>query len=147
MVRFCDVIKHLPFPRDFALAEIKRAVSLSRYLIISTLNGGTLSQRIKFLLGIEISLLPIVGACYDPYRSHVFEYTECDLVNVVSRHRFRVKRLSWIDVRGYDYTANYAATGAFINRANAILSSVFCGLRPAIFLQHKAGSGRVTHTS
>lgn len=78
------MIKHLPFPPDFALAEIKRVVSLGGYLIISTLNGATLAQRIKLLLGIEINLLPIVGACYDPYRSHVFEYTECELVNVVS---------------------------------------------------------------
>lgn len=56
VVRFYDVIEHLPFPPDFALAETKRVVNLGGYLIISTLNGTTLSQRIKFLLGIEINL-------------------------------------------------------------------------------------------
>ncbi len=135
VVTFCDVIEHLPFPPDFALAEIKRVLSPGGYLIISTPNKATLSRRIKFLLGIEINPLPAVGTCYDPYRPHIFEYTQGELVNLVSRHKLRVKRVILHRCgTGYNYIPNYAAIGTFINRANAILSGIFCGLRPAIFL-------------
>jgi len=134
-VTFCDVIEHLPFPPDFVLSEIRRVLSPGGYLIISTPNKATLSRRIEFLLGLEINPLPTLGACYDPCRPHVFEYTRHELVNIVSRHEFRVKRVILDKCgTGYDCSANYSATGAFMNRVNAVLSGIFCGLRPAIFL-------------
>ena len=135
VVTFCDVIEHLPFPPDSALAEIKRVLSPGGYLIISTPNKATLSQRIKFLLGVKINPLPTIGACYDPYRPHIFEYSKHELVNIVSRHKFRIKMVILDKCgTGYNYIPNYTATGVFMNRANAILSGIFSGLRPAIFL-------------
>lgn len=135
VVTFCDVIEHLSFPLDFALAGIGGALSRGGHLIISTPNETTVPRRIKFLLGIKINPLPIIGACYDPYRPHIFEYSQHELTNIISRHKFRIKMVILDKYgTGYNYIPNYTATGAFMNRANAILSRIFCGLRPAIFL-------------
>lgn len=135
VVTFCDVIEHLPFPPDFALAEIKRVLNPGGHLIISTPNKATLSRRIKFLLGIEINPLPIIGICYDPYRPHIFEYSQHELVNIISRHKLTIKKVILDRCgTGYDCIPNYTAIGAAINYANAILTRIFYELGPAIFL-------------
>ncbi len=86
-VIFCEILEHLLLQPDFTISEIRRILSDTGYVIVSTPNAARLSNLVRLARGKNIY------ADYSPhgiYGRHNREYTFAEVVDLLKRHNFQV---------------------------------------------------------
>ncbi|MCI0605417.1 class I SAM-dependent methyltransferase [bacterium] len=86
-VIFCEILEHLLLNPDFTLAEIRRILKPSGYVVVSTPNAARLSNLVTLARGKNIY------ADYSPhgiYGRHNREYTFSEVVELLTRHSFEI---------------------------------------------------------
>jgi SAM-dependent methyltransferase len=86
-VIFCEILEHLILNADFAASEISRVLRPGGFVILTTPNAARLANLIQILKGNNI---------YSGYSKHGIygrhnrEYTLKEVVDLLSRHHFRM---------------------------------------------------------